>query len=277
MLPLFLWKCDTEKIEPYPPYVFFTNDIDYYVMDMDNVPLVPYTIKGTVSAEQFIQQFKMGEIIVGMDSIGEQETRFQFEYPVTIKDRTNSFDVDFTCIDKTGSIDSKQFHFVKSEPIEIYSVTLGAQNNSNYGFYFSFKERKVYSIAEFEKMKDDEGLCFGYNSANGAATLLAPTELINRRILNFAGNKISSFCQVVSIDNNPFEKADFDAIQNDAIIRNLNGPDYGTYAFVEIGEKKSYLFKGEDISSNGLRGMVYVQKIEKGVAGYVELIIKVQK
>ena len=72
-------------------------------------------------------------------------------------------------------------------------------------------------------------------------------------------------------------RSDFDAIPNDAKIRNLNGPEYGTFAFVEIGAGKTYLFKGEDTSSKGLRGMIYVQKIERGVAGYAELVIKIQK
>ena len=50
ILPLLI-SCENDKIEMMLPYIFFTYDVDTYVMDMDNPNLGDYTIKGSISAE----------------------------------------------------------------------------------------------------------------------------------------------------------------------------------------------------------------------------------
>jgi hypothetical protein len=271
LISLFLWACDNEKIEMLPPYVFFTQDINYHVMDGDNLDPAPYQIKGTVSAEGYIESIQMGNETIGRDSIGD-ETRFYFTYEVDTKGKS-SFDIPFKCIDRMGNVDEKVFHFLDSQPIDVYNVILGAQNNSNYGFYFSFTDRKVYSVSEFENKKDDDGFCYGFNPQANIPLFVSPTELAKQVILNWTGNKVSSFCGIVSINNVPFSKAFFDEMSNDALMRNLNGSEFGTYAFNQIDAGKAYLVK----SSAGLRGIVFVSKLERGVAGSVELTIKLQK
>ncbi|MDR0542670.1 MAG: hypothetical protein LBH19_10755 [Dysgonamonadaceae bacterium] len=269
--PVLFWSCNDEKIEMLPPYVFFTHDVDYYVMDGDNPNPAPYQIKGTVSAEGYIETVQLGSETIGRDSIGD-ETRFYFTYDVDIKGKT-PFDVPFKCVDRLGNFDEKVFHFLGSQPIETYSVTLGAQNNSNYGFYFSFTDRKTYSVAEFENKLDDDGFCYGFNPQSNTPLLVSPTELVKQVIINRTGTRVSSFCGIIAVNSVSFTKASFDAMTNDAFMRNLNGSEFGTYAFNQIEAGKAYLVK----SSAGLRGIIYVTKIERGVAGSIELIIKLQK
>ncbi|MDR0575667.1 MAG: hypothetical protein LBG96_16875 [Tannerella sp.] len=55
-----------------------------------------------------------------------------------------------------------------------------------------------------------------------------PTELEKQIIINRTGTKVSSFCGIVAVDNVPFNKTIFDAISNDAFMRNLNGSEFGT-------------------------------------------------
>ncbi|GHT61712.1 hypothetical protein AGMMS50239_13220 [Bacteroidia bacterium] len=270
-IPVLLASCDNERIEMLPPYVFFTHDVDHYVMDGDNPNPAPYQIKGTISAEGFIETIQLGNETIGRDSIGD-ETRFYFTYDVDIKGKS-PFDVPVKCVDRIGNMDEKVFHFLGSQPIDVYNVTLGAQNNSNYGFYFSFADRKVYSVAEFENKTDDEGFCYGFNPQANIPLFVSPTELAKQVILNRTGTKVSSFCGIVAVNSIPFTKTVFDEMSNDAFMRNLNGAEFGTYAFNQIDAGKAYLVK----SSMGLRGIIYVSKIERGVAGSVELIIKLQK
>jgi hypothetical protein len=268
---LVCWACEHEKIEMLPPYVFFVHDVNYYVMDGDNLNPPPYIITGSISAEGMIETFQMGDQVIGRDSIGD-ESRFMFSCEVDIKGKS-PFDVPFICTDRYGNRDEKTFHFLSSQPIETYTVTLGAQNNSNYGFYFSFGDCKVYSLAEFENMKDDEGFCYGYHTSKNIPLLVSPTELAKQAIVNWTGNRVSSFCDIVAVNNVTFDRAMFDAISNDAFMRNLNGSEYGTFAFNQIDAGKAYLVK----SGSGRRGVIYISKIERGVAGSIEMIIKLQK
>lgn len=271
IFPLLFVACEHPTIDSLPPYVFFVNDINYYVMDSDNPNPPSYRIKGSLSAEGYIESFLMGDQLIGTDSIGD-ETRFMFEYEVDIKGKT-PFEVPFQCTDKLGSIDRKVFSFLKSEPIDTYTLTLGAQNNSNYGFYFSFKDRQVYSVAEFESKKDEDGFCYGYSLLKSIPLFVSPTELSKQTIINQTGSRVSSFCTIIAVNNETFDKTRFESLNNDAFMRNLNGAEFGTFAFNQIEAGRSYLVK----SQSGLRGIIYVQKINPGIAGSVELILKLQK
>ena len=70
------------------------------------------------------------------------------------------------------------------------------------------------------------------------------------------------------------DKEVFDNMKNDALMCNLNPIEYGTFTNVVISEGKAYLFKNEDDS---LRGIIFVQSLESGVSGQVQLAIKMQK
>ncbi|MDR1155751.1 MAG: hypothetical protein LBL04_13675 [Bacteroidales bacterium] len=272
IFPLLLCTCENEVIEMLPPYVFFVNDIDYHVMDADDPAAATFLIRGSVSAQGYIEEVRIGDRTIGRDSIGD-ETRFMLEHEVDIKGKA-PFEVPFSCLDREGNTDSKVFRFLSSVPIETYQVTMGAQNNSNYGFFFSFKDRKVYSLTEFvDSKREEQGFCYGYSMSKNISLLLSPTELVKQVIINSAGTRVASFCGIVAINNETFEKAHFDNITNDAFMRNLNGTEYGTFAFNQMEAGKSYLVKSDD----GLRGVIYVQRITPGVAGSVDLIIKLQR
>ena len=274
ILPLLLVACDDDKLEMMPPYIFFNYDVDTYVMDIDNPNLADFTVKGSISAQGSFGSFVMGDQELGKEELGDSLNR-PFEYIVPLKGKTADFDVPFVLTDRMGNTVTKPFHFLASRPIEAYQVSMGAQYNPYLGFFFSFEAQKVYSVAEMMKMPNPDGFCFGYNINKKQPMFVSPTELINQTVLSdYKGNRIASFVGVVAVDGVNFTKEVFDNMKNDALMCNLNPIEYGTFTNVVISEGKAYLFKNEDDS---LRGIIFVQSLESGVSGQVQLAIKMQK
>ena len=274
ILPLLLVACDDDKIEMMPPYNFFNYDVDTYVMDIDNPNLADFTVKGSISAQGSFGSFVMGDQELGKEELGDSLNR-PFEYIVPLKGKTADFDVPFVLTDRMGNTVTKPFHFLASRPIESYQVSMGAQYNPYLGFFFSFEDQKVYSVSEMMKMPNPDGFCFGYNINKKQPMFVSPTELINQTVLSdYKGNRIASFVGVVAVDGLNFTKEVFDNMKNDALMCNLNPIEYGTFTNVVISEGKAYLFKNEDDS---LRGIIFVQSLESGVSGQVQLAIKMQK
>ena len=274
ILPLLLVACDDDKLEMMPPYIFFNYDVDTYVMDIDNPNLADFTVKGSISAQGSFSSFVMGDQELGKEELGDSLNR-PFEYIVPLKGKTADFDVPFVLTDRMGNTVTKPFHFLASKPIESYQVSMGAQYNPYLGFFFSFEDQKVYSVSEMTKMHNPDGFCFGYNINKKQPMFVSPTELINQTVLSdYKGNRIASFVGVVAVDGVNFTKEVFDNMKNDALMCNLNPIEYGTFTNVVISEGKAYLFKNEDDS---LRGIIFVQSLESGVSGQVQLAIKMQK
>lgn len=274
ILPLLLVACDDDKLEMMPPYIFFNYDVDTYVMDIDNPNLADFTVKGSISAQGSFSSFVMGDQELGKEELGDSLNR-PFEYIVPLKGKTADFDVPFVLTDRMGNTVTKPFHFLASKPIESYQVSMGAQYNPYLGFFFSFEDQKVYSVSEMMKMPNPDGFCFGYNINKKQPMFVSPTELINQTVLSdYKGNRIASFVGVVAVDGVNFTKEVFDNMKNDALMCNLNPIEYGTFTNVVISEGKAYLFKNEDDS---LRGIIFVQSLESGVGGQVQLTIKMQK
>ena len=274
ILPLLLVACDDDKLEMMPPYIFFNYDVDTYVMDIDNPNLPDFTVKGSISAQGSFSSFVMGDQVLGKEELGDSLNR-PFEYIVPLKGKTADFDVPFVLTDRMGNTVTKPFHFLASKPIESYQVSMGAQYNPYLGFFFSFEDQKVYSVSEMMKMPNPDGFCFGYNINKKQPMFVSPTELINQTVLSdYKGNRIASFVGVVAVDGVNFTKEVFDNMKNDALMCNLNPIEYGTFTNVVISEGKAYLFKNEDDS---LRGIIFVQSLESGVSGQVQLAIKMQK
>ena len=268
ILPLLLVACDDDKLEMMPPYIFFNYDVDTYVMDIDNPNLADFTAQGSFGS------FVMGDQELGKEELGDSLNR-PFEYIVPLKGKTANFDVPFVLTDRMGNTVTKPFHFLASKPIESYQVSMGAQYNPYLGFFFSFEDQKVYSVSEMMKMPNPDGFCFGYNINKKQPMFVSPTELINQTVLSdYKGNRIASFVGVVAVDGVNFTKEVFDNMKNDALMCNLNPIEYGTFTNVVISEGKAYLFKNEDDS---LRGIIFVQSLESGVSGQVQLAIKMQK
>ena len=274
ILPLLLVACDDDKLEMMPPYIFFNYDVDTYVMDIDIPNLADFTVKGSISAQGSFGSFVMGDQELGKEELGDSLNR-PFEYIVPLKGKTADFDVPFVLTDRMGNTVTKPFHFLASRPIESYQVSMGAQYNPYLGFFFSFEDQKVYSVSEMMKMPNPDGFCFGYNINKKQPMFVSPTELINQTVLSdYKGNRIASFVGVVAVDGLNFTKEVFDNMKNDALMCNLNPIEYGTFTNVVISEGKAYLFKNEDDS---LRGIIFVQSLESGVSGQVQLAIKMQK
>lgn len=274
ILPLLLVACDDDKLEMMPPYIFFNYDVDTYVMDIDNPNLADFPVKGSISAQGSFGSFVMGDQELGKEELGDSLNR-PFEYIVPLKGKTADFDVPFVLTDRMGNTVTKPFHFLASRPIESYQVSMGAQYNPYLGFFFSFEDQKVYSVSEMMKMPNPDGFCFGYNINKKQPMFVSPTELINQTVLSdYKGNRIASFVGVVAVDGLNFTKEVFDNMKNDALMCNLNPIEYGTFTNVVISEGKAYLFKNEDDS---LRGIIFVQSLESGVSGQVQLAIKMQK
>lgn len=271
---LLLSACDDEKLEMMPPYIFFNHDVDTYVMDLDNPDLADYTVKGSISAQGFFGSFRMGDKEMVKEELGDSLNR-PFEYIVPLKGKRDGFDVPFVLTDRMGNTVTKPFHFLTSKPVDSYQVNMGAQYNAYQGFFFSFEDQKVYSVSEMMKISNPKGFCFGYNINKKQPMLLSPTELINQTVLSdYKGSSITSFVGIVAVNGVNFTKEVFDNMKNDALMRNLNPIEYGTFPNIVISEGKGYLFKNEDDS---LRGIIFVQSLEPGVGGQVQLTIKMQK
>ena len=275
LLPLLFASCSEEQIEMMPPYIFFTYDVDTYVMDANNPNPADYVIKGSISAEGGFERFVMGDETLEKDVLGDSLNRM-FDYTVPLAGRINeSFDVDFMLTDQTGNTVSKPFHFVTSNPIDTYNYTMGAQNNTYAGFFFSFEDCQVHPVSEMMAMSDPKGFCFGYNRSKGLPMLVSPTELINQLVLNdYKGRSITSFCEVAAFEGVNFTLAQFNTMTNDAFMRNLNPVEYSTFPYQEISAGKAYLFKNEDDTR---RGIVYIHSLESGISGSIQVTIKIQQ
>ncbi|MCM1051218.1 MAG: hypothetical protein NC349_04585 [Paenibacillus sp.] len=274
ILALLLASCDNDVIESMPPYIFFTHEVDTYVMDLDDPDPADVTIKGSISAQEQFRSFIVNGEEIDPELYGE-EKNYMFSIPVSLSGKRDAFDVTFTLTDRVNRTVSKDFHFVPSSPIETYDVTLGAQYNPYQGFFFSFTDQKIYSVVEMKQMQSPEGFCFGYSVNKKMPMLVSPTELINQTIISdYKGSRISSFCEIVAVNEVNFTKEVFDGISNNALMRNLSPVGYGTYPFIGISVGKSYLVKNEDDSK---RAIVYVQSLDNGVNGQVQLIIKMEK
>lgn len=274
IIALLVVACDDEKIESMPPYIFFADEVDTYVMDLDDEDPTDVVIKGSISAQELVRSFSVNGESVDPELYGE-ERNWMFEFPISIKGKREAFDVPFILTDRTDRVNAKDFHFVTSSPIETYEISLGAQYNPYLGFFFSFTDHNVYSVTEMREMANPKGFCFGYNINKKLSMLVSPTELINQTILSdFKGDDLCSFCEIVAVNEHDFTKEKFDAMTNNALMRNLSPVGYGTFPFISIASGKSYLVKNDD---DTMRAIVYVQSLENGVNGEANLIVKMEK
>lgn len=111
ILPLLLTACDNDEIEMMPPYIFFTYDVDTYVMDLDNSNPADFTVKGSISAQGLFKAFSMGDQELGREDLGDDPNK-TFECNVPLKGKTAAFDIPFVLTDQMGNVVTKSFHFL---------------------------------------------------------------------------------------------------------------------------------------------------------------------
>lgn len=261
-----LMSCSGDDYPLLEPYIYFVNNIDYYVVDPAKSQ--EYTIKGNCSAESYIEYISIDEEMITEDSIGYNQTSYTLGHSVDLNNFSEDRVIPFVCKDKRGHITNKDFRFELAKPIETHTVEIGAQGNSQLGFFLSLEDFETYSVAEFiQSKKNADGICFGFDTSKEEPLLLSPSALINKNIIQEKGSKIVSIGNVSNMT-----KAQFLEIENDAIMRNLNDKEYHTYEFRLAMEDDVYLFK----TSTGKRGLLYVQSITSGTAGNISVIIKME-
>jgi hypothetical protein len=263
---VLLTACSDEEYPELEPYIYFANNINYYVVDTDIVE--EYSIKGSFSAEGMIQSVSIDGNTMTEDSIGNFQTSLPIDHKVDLTGFSGDRTIPFILHDKRGGKVSTEFYFYLAKPIETHTIEIGAQGNSQLGFFLSLEDFEVYSVTEFIKSKKDEdGICFGFDRSKEEPLLLSPSALINKNIIQEKGSKI------VSIGNvSDMSRTEFLGIENDAIMRNLNDREYRTYEFRLAMDDNVYLFK----TSTGKRGLLYVQSIVAGTAGNISVIIKME-
>lgn len=101
-----------------PPYIFFTYDVDTYVMDLDNSDPADFTIKGSISAQGLFKAFSMGDQELGREDLGDDPNK-AFECNVAIKGKTTAFDVPFVLTDQMGNVVTKSFHFLHQHRLRL--------------------------------------------------------------------------------------------------------------------------------------------------------------
>lgn len=148
ILPLLLIACEEEgPLPPMPPYIFFNNDVNTYVIDPNDFSLVDDpeakvdTIIGRIYAQQKFHSFIMGDSTLTSDILGDSISRV-FKLAVPLEGKTEDFDVSFVVTDQVGNTVSTPFHYLMAKPVDTYTVTLGAQYNPYLGFFFSFEDKK---------------------------------------------------------------------------------------------------------------------------------------
>lgn len=267
ILTVLLGSCQVDEYPSLQPYIFFADNIDQYVVD----PAVDqsYIIKGSFNAESKIKSISIDSNVYTEKEIGAELNTYLFEHEVSLEDFTESRDVQFILEDKNGNITSKNFHFLQAKPIVTKTISLGAQDNPEKGFFYSLTDDKVYTVEEFiNGQSNDDGFCFGYDTNNGDNMLVSPTALITENILSdFKGTQLISF-SVVDIYN----EETFTQIENNAPIRNLVGPSYRTFESTIVAVDKAYLFK----MKSGKWGIIYVNDLVNGRAGSIELTVKLE-
>ena len=281
ILPLLMTACEEEgPLPPMPPYIFFNYDVDTYVVDPNDFSLVDNpekkidTIVGRIYAQQKFYQFTMGDSVMTTDILGDSITRL-FKYPVSLEGKTEDFDIPFIVTDMAGNTVSTPFHYLMAKPVDTYTVTLGAQYNPYTGFFFSFEDKQVYTVSEFRTMKSPKGFCFGYNVNENEVVFVSPSDLILQNILpDYKADYITSFVNVPAVKGVSITKSVFDNMTNDAIMRNLNMVEYGTFCSAAVTEGMAYMFKNED---NSVRGMMFVESLTPGMGGEVKLTIKMMQ
>lgn len=280
-LPLLLIACEEEgPLPPMPPYIFFNNDVNTYVIDPSDFSLTDDpeakvdTIVGRIYAQQKFRSFTMGDSVMTSDILGDSISRI-FKLAVPLEGKTEDFDVSFMVTDQVGNTVSAPFHYLIAKPVDTYTVTLGAQYNPYLGFFFSFEDKQVYTVSEMKAMKDPQGFCFGYNISKKEILFVSPSDLILQNILpDYKAGYITSFVSVPAVKGKPITKSVFDSMTNDALMRNLNMIEYATFSTATVNEGMAYLFKNED---NSVRGMMFVESLTSGVGGNVTLTIKMMR
>ncbi|MDR1501329.1 MAG: hypothetical protein LBT43_02590 [Prevotella sp.] len=264
---LVLVGCSDEDYPLLEPYIYFADNVDYYVVDPDVE--VAYTITGSFSAEGMIQSVSIDGVQYTEEEIGAELTSTSISHTVDLTGFTESRTIRFTLTDKRGKTTTQDFHFIKAQPVETFVVELGAQNNSVQGFFLSLTDYKTYSVTDFlNTQKDVEGICFGYNKDKKEPLLLSPTGLQIANVLQDKGNKMVSIGSVPKVDGAAFTK-----MENDAIMKNLVGASFRTFEYTTARNETSYLFKTE----SGRWGMLYVQEMLSGLAGNMKVIVKIEK
>ena len=252
-LPLLLIACEEEgPLPPMPPYIFFNNDVNTYVIDPSDFSLTDDpeakvdTIVGRIYAQQKFRSFTMGDSVMTSDILGDSISRI-FKLAVPLEGKTEDFDVSFMVTDQVGNTVSTPFHYLIAKPIDTYTVTLGAQYNPYLGFFFSFEDKKVYTVSEMKAMKNPQGFCFGYNIGKKEILFVSPSDLILQNILpDYKAGYITSFVSVPAVKGKPITKSVFDNMTNDALMRNLNMIEYATFSTATVNEGMAYLFKNEE-------------------------------
>lgn len=264
--PLLFIGCSEEKYPALAPYIYFTSNVDYYVVDPDATPA--YTITGSFNAEGMIARITIDGTTYTEEEIGAELTTHPLSYEVDLTTIHAPRTVEFVLEDKRGGVVKKDFNFLPANPVETYDVELGAQNNGTTGFFFSLEDYQVYSVSEFlTGHTETEGICFGFNKGKNEALLLSPTALVMMNILQNKGTKL------VSLGSVNIPGADFVKIENDAAIKNLVGSSFRTFEYITAKSGTSYLFK----TASGRWGLLYIQEMRPGLAGNVKLLVKIQK
>lgn len=266
LLPFIIAACGEEKYPDLTPYIYFTSNVDAYVVDPASDK--SYTITGSFNAEGTIAAISVDGTVYSEEQIGVELTSYALSYTVDLTDFGEDKSVTFILTDKRGATTVKEFRFIKAAPIETFEVEMGAQSNSTTGFFLSFEDYKTYSVTDFIKeQKASEGICFGYHKENKEPLLLSPTALTMVNILHEKGSKMVSIGAISRISG-----ADFVKMENNAVMKNLVGSSFRTFEYTTVRAESTYLFKTE----SGRWGMMYVQSILPGLAGNMKVIVKIE-
>ncbi len=158
-------------------------------------------------------------------------------------------------------------------PIEQHNITLGAQNNTLYGSFFSFTSDSIYTLEEAFNNQALIDISYYYH-ATYESTLSSPND----------NDAPSMFTGTYGIGNwtvrnesrynlTTLTSFDFNNITNDSLL-------IASYDVVNAKRKGKNIVPGQVWAfriASGKLGLIYVEETEAGVSGKVVLKIKIQE
>ncbi len=243
---------------------------------------VTYTI--TVSSNEKLQTLTAAPTTAGAtgttaaaDLVVTQDYTQTFTYNYVIPASlaaASEVSIEFTVTDKeTSASETKTFTVVASHnPISAFTaVLMGAQSNLTLGSYLATATGNVYTTATAPANSAAIDIIYYYGSAN-LATLCAPSDAtVNGGAGNLTLATILTTKNATEFATSTVTAAEFDAMDNDAVIAALEG--FGATKMTTLTEGTVFQFK----TQAGKKGLIKVSTIATGADGSITINVKVQQ
>jgi hypothetical protein len=278
---LILFSCTEQQVNTIPPEIAFIAGEGY--ISADTSLTMGSRVKIGIHAQTMGANITYMNVAVDNGSLqtlldsGMNCPSLTYKYTL-IKGSSESENWTFTVMDKDRNKTSIHLNIAKAASssfgniISYDHLTIGAQNNSTTGSFFSLGQNAVYDL---EQAYSNQGLIdIIYYYATYLATLSSPAENDVKDI--FMGTHgISNWATMneTRYDTTMVTPAQFDACSNDSLL-------VVSYDAINAKRKAKFLEEGQVLSfiaTTGKLGLIKVISVNGTDAGEVQLSIKIQE